>query len=189
MKADPTAEQLLRSHFGPLGSLPCWLVKQGYASCITMEFGEPRLEIREPRPGAKHKLFHRRLVTVRGEHHLWINQCEWTITEAGQELAHSESDDKTISRALLQIDGQLLETLEISPTDGECELTFEQQMLIRLKRYEYEDADPSPHLWTLFAPEIVIGLRADGQLDYGPGDGTDLQSVECGEIRLLLKLH
>jgi hypothetical protein len=152
-----------------------------------MEFGEPRLEIREPIPSAKHKLFHRRRVTVRGDHHLWIEQCDWTITEAGVEIAHSESDDKTIARALLQIDGQLLEVLEIWPIDGECELTFEHKMLIRLKRYEYEGADPSSCLWHLFAPESIISLCGDGKLLYGPNDNSDRLSVECGEIRLSLK--
>ena len=46
--------------FQPVLGLPCWGVQCGYGSFLTLEFGQPRLEVVEPRPvpsGASEKRF------------------------------------------------------------------------------------------------------------------------------------
>jgi hypothetical protein len=186
MTTDNLAEHQLQNHFGALIGLPCWQVKQGHGSFITMEFGEPHLKILEPRPNETRFWRKRRRVFVRGEHHLWIEQCEWAITDAACELAHSESDDKTIAEALRKVDGQMLEELEISPSFGKCRLTFEHSLRIRMKRYP-ADWSPDHPLWHLYTPSSVISFLADGRLQYGPGDELHSPTVECGRIKLSLR--
>ncbi len=41
--------QRVRDSFSPLYGMPCWNAKHGHGSFITFEFGEPHLEIHEPR--------------------------------------------------------------------------------------------------------------------------------------------
>ena len=56
-----------------------------HGSFVTLEFGEPHLEVREPRdaePDTSPKLrelFARRNVTIRGEWHLWVYCSSWSI--------------------------------------------------------------------------------------------------------------
>ena len=86
MSQDRSATQLtaIDAPFRPIYGLPCWNVWYGWGSFISMEFGEPRLENREPqcRPNLSPRLRRhraRRLVTVRGEWRLSIHSCRWYL--------------------------------------------------------------------------------------------------------------
>ena len=69
----PSIVELFQSLIG----LPSWNVMNGHGGFLTIEFGTPRLEIREPRdvpnvlPRVR-QLFLRRLVSLHGQWHLWI---------------------------------------------------------------------------------------------------------------------
>src|SRR4051794_33238502 len=111
----------LRRAFAPLIGLPVWSVRNGYGSFITMELGNPRLEIREPgvaSPKASKRVrrqWARRDVTVRGDWHLWIYCCHWKIVVEGRTHAWSESKTKKMAKALAVIDGQLLTAVDARP--------------------------------------------------------------------------
>ncbi|MCU1244544.1 MAG: hypothetical protein JWN02_454, partial [Acidobacteria bacterium] len=76
---------VIEKAFVPLVSLPCWGVKRGYSTFLTFEFGNPSLVIREPivaSPGASaslRRMLARRNVHARGEWHLWIYCCNWSV--------------------------------------------------------------------------------------------------------------
>ena len=78
-------EDLIRLTFEHVYGLPCWNAKSGWGSFLTMEFGLPHLEIREPSPPKPdwslrtRRSQARRLVVVHGEWHLWIYCCEWKV--------------------------------------------------------------------------------------------------------------
>jgi hypothetical protein len=187
MARGPTAEQLLRGQFGLLAGMPCWQVTQGYGSFITMEFGQPRLEIREPVPRARHAALRRRTVTVRGGHHLWIEQCSWKILEDTREIAHSESSRDDIAKALARIDGQILQELRVQPSNGTCTLGFEHRMLIVLSRFrDWRDGD---QMLSLHAPETVLTLCAGGRLEFGSAIEARSRSVRCRDLRLRFELR
>ena len=107
-----------------------WLVKRGYGSFITMEYGEPHVDVREPRlwplriEGAPAKTL-QRSAFVHGERHLWIYCCEWSLLLEDIQLAHSESDNITMSRALRVLNGQVLQAVDIEPADGRTRFTFD----------------------------------------------------------------
>jgi hypothetical protein len=98
--------------FEQMYGLPSWHVEQGHGSFITLEFGEPHVEIGEIRShpffitDGQQARFPRRLAHVHGDWHLWIYQCHWSISVEQQLLAHSESDRVTIARALGVLNGQ-----------------------------------------------------------------------------------
>jgi hypothetical protein len=62
----------------------------------------------------------------RGGHwHLWIYCCHWSLLLGDTQLAHSESDDTTIHRALHVVDGQALTGVKVQPADGRTWFTFD----------------------------------------------------------------
>jgi hypothetical protein len=69
----------------PAAGEPCWLTWHGYGSF------------------------------VHGDSHLWIYCCRWSLTLEGCQLAHEESDDITMDRALAALNGQILTAIEIGP--------------------------------------------------------------------------
>ena len=176
------ARDLLSASFGSLSGLPCWNAQRGYSSFITFDSGQPHLEIREPVPDSRREYLRRRLVTVRGDHHLWIEQCDWSLREQSTELAHSESDNETISRALSRLDGAKLETVGASPTRGEFIFKFEFGFVVQTQRYA--DFGPGDPIWHLYSPGNVVSYLASGALEFGPGDATTPEVIAGRELQL-----
>jgi hypothetical protein len=104
----------------PAVGKPCWLVKRGHGSFVTMEFGEPQVEVSGPYlrrvfiEGAPQRS-PRRSAFVRGDWHLWIYCCRWSLTLEGIQLGHQESDATTMNRALAVLNGQILTAVQIEP--------------------------------------------------------------------------
>lgn len=95
--------------FRPLLGLPAWQVKRSHGSFVTFEFGQPRMDqIRyRTREGYLPDVLagiELKLMTVRGDWHLWIYCCHWSLSLQGIELSHCESDDVTMARALRLLD-------------------------------------------------------------------------------------
>lgn len=167
-----------------LSGLPCWDVRCGYGSFVTFNFGQPHLDVREPSPKSKSSHFHRRRVTVCGDHDLWIEQCEWRITEGEEEIAESESDRATMSVAFARLDGQYLKEVHVDPINGVCCFRFEYDMSFNMRRYP--EFDPEDAVWHLYSPGSVISYIASGRIEYGGDNETKPKSIDCDEIRLAL---
>ncbi|MFN8411660.1 MAG: hypothetical protein U0Z26_04665 [Anaerolineales bacterium] len=94
-------------------------MKQGYASFLTFEFGEPRLHIQERRKPTKQlseklrKRLARRSIFIHGDWHLWVYACNWKIFLKNQEIANDSSTRKIIKNALWELDGQALVSVTI----------------------------------------------------------------------------
>jgi hypothetical protein len=64
--------------FEPVLGLPSWLVRKGIGSFITLEFGDPTLTIRDPKPWTARTATgealstRRRQTSVHGEWHQWM---------------------------------------------------------------------------------------------------------------------
>lgn len=136
-------------------------MKQGFGSFLTLEFGEPHLCVREPRkpgPGStpKHrKHYARRLVTLRGDWHLWIYGCDWAIYDRRKQIADSEASDRRIAQAAAILDGQALEKASIHYRGG--------RLVVKSWPPEYE-------AWLLYEPdERVLTLRADKTFSHVEG--------------------
>jgi len=181
---DPTAENLLRSQLAPITGLPCWHVSRGYGSFLTMEFGEPRLDIREPSPQSLNKARARRVITVRGSRHLRVEQCAWKISEGLGDVASSESPRDEIARALELIDGQALREFRHNPAEGTCTLVFEHRVALGLRRYE--DWTRDDQLLSLAGPEMVLTVCASGQLYLGPPDNPRQNGMKGERVKLAL---
>ncbi|WP_160311402.1 hypothetical protein [Rhodopirellula islandica] len=134
---------------------------------MTLEFGEPHLEIREPRdpkPEASanvRDLLARRHVTIRGDWHLWVYCCSWSILNDGQPVGTSEDDDAGIDDAVRSLDGQAL-TAFSADSQANSKFTFDLGGALSTSPY---DADSEQ--WMLYQPDgNVLSLRADGLYSY-----------------------
>src|SRR5664280_1471741 len=67
----------------------------------------------------------RRFAYVRGQWHLMIYCCQWSLSLNGTQLASSESDEITVNRALGVLNGQALTDVSINPVDGSTRFTFD----------------------------------------------------------------
>lgn len=166
----PTIEELFR----PMLGIPCWQVKRGYGSFLTFEFGDPSLVIREPReaPDASLRVSEnltRRLVTVRGQWHLWIYCCNWHIRQHGVDFAHDESDDDSIAAACQELDGQVLTEVVIGPNAGWTQFCFDLGGELTTRPYNRETKEH----WMLYGPDsYVFTYRSDGVVSFGPANQT-----------------
>lgn len=162
--------------FDPIPNRRAWLVRRGYGSFVTLEFGEPELEFTDPFldrlyiDGAPERAMRRR-VSLHGRWHLWIYCCWWTLTLDGVELACCESDDSRTARALTALDGQALSSMTVSPADGSSRFTFDLGCVLTT-----EPAPPGIYgsgpveQWKLFQPTgDVLIVRSDGTYWQGPG--------------------
>lgn len=155
-----------------------WLVRHGHGSFVTMEFGEPHVDVRKPLmlpvaiAGAPAKTL-RRLASVHGEWHLWIYCCEWSLQLENVELAHSESDDVTMNRALAVLNGQELQTVDIEIADGRTTFTFDLGCSLLTYPVPPGTYDGPAEQWKLLSRSgpglAVLSIRGDGK--YSITDG------------------
>jgi hypothetical protein len=153
--------------------MPAYQVKQGHGSFLTMEFGSPSLvvhEPKEPKPEMSERVNQsraRRLVTVRGEWHLWIYCCQWEILQEEKVLSHDESPDSTIQKAADFLNGQKLIRVAVRP-DSSTIFQFDLGGILRTQPYEDGEVDEQ---WMLYEPsKRVFRISSDGSYAHSPGN-------------------
>jgi hypothetical protein len=162
--------QIERS-FAPVFGMPCWGVSRGYGSCLTLEFGVPRLEVREPRvpvrevsPRVQRQLA-RRVVRVRGRWHLWIFCCEWFVRANGK-LVGDWTTPRRIDRAARELNGQKLRVVRVGLRGARTYFSFDLGAELETKPF-----DRSREQWMFYEPDgRVLSWRADRTFSYGPGN-------------------
>jgi hypothetical protein len=166
------------AEFQPLLGLHAWGVQHGYGSFVTMEFGEPELKIitrlmPTELEGEPSRIKSRSTQTG-GQWHLWIYCCDWSISLNGIQMAHSESEDVQINRAVDVLDGQILTKVSVT---GLAHTKFEFDLGGVLTTwpsptdsYDGEDVEQ----WYLYEPnKHVLALRSDGYVSLDPGSRTE----------------
>jgi len=161
--ADSTT--VLKRHLRRVSGSPCWGVTAEFGTYLTLKFGPPSLEIREARPDAKHKTFHRRRVFLNGQHKLWIDMSDWEILEGKRQRYHSGQGRAQLRLAANLIDGQILVGFSLALRPLRSTFTFDEGS--RLITTRYRKAKPDWELWHLYSPRSYVGLRSDGNLKFG----------------------
>jgi hypothetical protein len=179
----PAFERAFKNVYGK----PCRSAKPGYGSFLTFEFGEPHLEIREPRDAPKRatrkvrELFARRGVAVHGEWHLWVYECDWEILVEGRRIANNRSS-WTYERGTNRLDGQKLMRFSLQPRGLQSIFEFDLGGVLVTRPY-----DRSGEQWILFCPsKKVLTLRADSKYAFHasnlPEDQAKWESVVSAGI-------
>ena len=128
----------------------CWGLQFDRQLNLSMNFGRPSLSIIQPfKTKSDSEVFRRRAVTVRGEWWLWIYLCHWRITQDTHELATSSASFRRIDKAIRQLDGQALVSVEIHPETGATRFSFDLGGVLHCRRYE---RNSEGRLWILYTP-------------------------------------
>ena len=161
--------------FGPLYGLPCWNVKPGHGSFLTLEFGKPQLEFHEPRETKRprslkvRKHHARRRVIMHGEWHLWVYCCYWNFFLNGSLIGDSNSE-KGIQRAVEELNGQKLVSVTANQLLGHSVFEFDLGGRLTTRPYDKTYQEPSTQ-WMLFEPSgDILSLRGDGLYSHQPGN-------------------
>jgi hypothetical protein len=170
------------SEFEPLLGFPAWKVQNGYGSFITMEFGEPMLRIDEARlrpvfiEGAP-KETRQRLAIVRGTWHLWIYCCSWSLLLDGLQIAHNESEQLTMNRALHVLNGQRLSKVSVIET-ANTRFEFDLGCVLDTSPAAPGTYDDEPvEQWLLYQPSgRALSLRGDGAVTSGDSSSSRADS-------------
>lgn len=150
---------------------PCWGVRPGFGSFLTLEFGCPHLEVREPIIADTHvsakvgKSLTRRGVYVHGDWHLWIYCCDWAVF-SGRSLIGDCSSKRRIRLAAEFLNGQKLTHFSISATKVRCVFRFDLGGILKTMPYDSESEQ-----WLLYDPSRkVLSVRADRRYKHELSD-------------------
>jgi hypothetical protein len=152
--------------------LPCWGVRRGTGSFITLEFGEPYLVVREPVVRQSSLLtvrrsLSRRSVKVHGAWHLWIYCCEWKV-ESGGRCVGDSSTSRRVDRAVEVLDGQKLIGVVLATRGARTRFIFDLGAVLETRPY-----DRRSEQWMLFTPtHQVLTFRADRRYSLTRANGT-----------------
>jgi hypothetical protein len=157
--------------FTPLYGQPCWGVGPGIRPTLTLEFGKPHLDIREPvgaPKGASARIkahLARRRIFVHGQWHLWLYFCNWELHYMGRKIGY-RSAEATIQRGGGSLNGEKLVRFSMAPRSMRCRFDFDLGSSIRTW-----PSDSTSDQWMLYAPSHrVLIVRADGKYHYGRSD-------------------
>ena len=147
-------------------------VTNWYGSGIHFEFGNPHLEIHEPRTSSRkasrrvREALARRLV-VHGDWHLCIDVCDWEIFQKRKRIGTSRSRSD-LERIVRSLNGQKLIRFLFRARGNDCLFEFDLSSLLITHRFE---SGPDYVQWTLFDPtHNVLILRADNKYSHQRSD-------------------
>jgi hypothetical protein len=162
-------KRIISNTFQPLCGQPCWGLSYDRQLNLSMNFGMPSLQIREPassnsRSKVIRRHFSRRRVTVRGQWWLWIYVCRWRLSADGKGLATASSSLRRIRQAIAQLEGQKLVSAHVDSKTGATLFTFDLGCTLDCRRLERDTDD---ELWMLYKPNgYVLSVHGNGTLRH-----------------------
>ncbi len=119
-----------------------WGVAIGHGGFLTMEFGRPLF----PQKANE---------TIHGEWHLWLYGCGWRLEQKGSVIVASEDERGKMEAETRQLEGCVLESIEVLTPALDAVFTFEGDKVLRLFSLYTEEMDS----WMLFTPACLSMTR------------------------------
>lgn len=164
----------LGTSFQDLYGKPCWGVRHDRQLNLSMNFGTPSLDIREPyvtnfASETAKRVASRRNVTVRGKWWLWIYCSYWRLSSDQRRLATGSSSARQIERAIQQLDGQKLVSAVVNPETGVTRFVFDLGCVLDCRRFE---RNSDKELWMLYKPTgYVLSAHGNGVISHFRDEG------------------
>ena len=165
--------------FAPVIGRPCWNVRPGAGTAFMMEFGEPRLDIREPIASTSESdkvrtLLARRRIDIVGDWSLVIEFCRWQVYKNDVLVASSGADPVEIGVVVEALGGQRLLAASADGSAGTSHFEFDLGGVIETSRFDDDTAGD----WFVLTPEqMCLTYRGDGTYSWGPSTRTDAEQV------------
>ncbi len=156
--------------FAPIYGLPCWGVNYERYLNLSLNFGPPRLRIREPhstasRSGVGRRNAARRLVIVKGRWWLWIHVAYWRLSYNGVVVSNRRLPaPRKMPDMLCDLEGQKLIRVQVNSKTGATRFYFD--LGAKLEIWKLDD-DEVYELWTLYVyspRRRVFSLHSNGFL-------------------------
>ncbi|MBE9116181.1 hypothetical protein IQ249_09765 [Lusitaniella coriacea LEGE 07157] len=142
----------IRKKINPLLGKQAWNVSLGHGSFITLEFGRPCLPAES---SAK----------IHGEWHLWVYCCAWRLEKENRVIAASEDPRSKLEEAVKNLEGLVIQSINLLNPALDTVFIFEQQIVLRLFSIHSQDYEH----WMLFTPDENV-------LTIGPGTDWSYES-------------
>ena len=169
MKAD--ARGTIQSALG----LPCWQVRWDSQVGLDMNFGPPKLEIREPQrtlggSARVRSIFARRGVYLRGSHWLVIRAGAWRLELADGLVVRDTSSTKRLDMAVARLKGEKLEGVAIDPRSGMTAFYFDLggRIIVRASAVASENSE----IWSLSNRRLAVAIHSGGSYTCTPVRGS-----------------
>lgn len=159
----------LRGVFQPLIGQLVWHVRRGHGTFLTMEFGEPHLEVVEPteaNPSASddvRRRLARRRVYPCGDWHFWIQHCRWIVATRNFKAESETFNEEVLTSTLQELDGQKLVSAGAGQLPHSCVFKFDLGGQIDVRPaddVELDDDQWSLHKWQ----DRIVSFNCDGEL-------------------------
>jgi hypothetical protein len=161
----PTSQSVISEHFAEVVGRPCWQVSSEYGTWLSLNFGQPSLHIREGNPEARLTSMQRRQATIRGSSLLWVEMGGWELLKKSKRLFHSGQSRGYLRKAASQLDGQLLDRVEIIASPLQTSFFFDHGSELRV--FIHPESSRDEPLWHLYTGENCLSLLANGILEHG----------------------
>lgn len=148
--------------------LPCWEVRWDCQVGLDMNFGPPRLEIREPRVSTANSprvraQFVRRGIHLHGSHWLVISPRTWRLELADALVVRDSSSARRLDMAVARLRGEILNGLIIDPRTSATTFHFDLGARI-IVRTQTAPAEPSEEeLWSIHNRSRFVYVCRGGQ--------------------------
>jgi len=138
-----------------------------------MNFGRPRLELRQPRESAARSPrvrahLARRGVHLHGTHWLVVYPGRWRLTLADGLTVRDTSSAQRLDMAVARLSGELLEGIAIHSQTGRTDFFFDLGGHITVRWPRAHAADKEHELWSLHSRSRFVAVFAGGGYDTGP---------------------
>jgi hypothetical protein len=141
-----------------------------------MNFGAPRMELREPQQSSARSPrvraeFARRHVFLRGTHWLVVYPGRWRLAISDGLVVRDTHSAKRLDMAVARLDGEMLEGLAIHPRTGRTEFFFDLGGRLTVRWPSAAAPDDEAELWSLHSRSRFVSVFAGGRYDTGPLSG------------------
>jgi hypothetical protein len=138
-----------------------------------MNFGAPRIELRQPRKSKARSarvraMFARRGVFLRGTHWLVAYPGRWRLETADGLAVRDTHSAKRLDIAVARLGGELLDGLAIDPRTGRTEFFFDLGSRITVRWPRARASVGEAELWSLHNRSRFVAVFAGGRYDTGP---------------------
>jgi hypothetical protein len=162
--------------------MPCWQVRWDGNVGLDLNFGQPRLIIREPRaqrPGTPrvNAVLARRGAYLQGTHWLVCEPGRWRLTVGQDNPVRDTASSRLLDLAVARLRGEMLVAVGVQPLAGLTRFHFDLGSSIEVRRRARAALAQEEELWSLtarsrcaivhgtgwVAVEPVVGPPADAQ--------------------------
>lgn len=174
--------QIIHESFNHIINQHAWNVDKGHGSFLTLEFGTPEIEIKDPKTweSLPYPLneYPTRETSIHGRYHLWIYCCNWIINVGGKQIANDESSDELIQNATTFINGQKLISVQIDINKATTKFKFDLGGELLTFNNNYESGI---EMWMFFMPDKTLTFNNKGEFCFN-GRNANTQNTNFEKI-------